>query len=132
MTATLLISILGALSAIIVSLIGARLANRNSIILQTRKLKEEHYMAYIEALHNIAADNESKEYLKSYVFARDKLLLIASEDVIRKMLLYEVEAVGKMSDLHDRYLTDLIKSIRLDLKLRNKDFPIVYLKKWKK
>ena len=129
MTTTLFISIIGALSAIIVSLIGARLANRNSIVLQIRKLKEEHYIAYIEALHNIASDNDSKEYLKNYVFSRDKLLLIASEDVIKKMLLYEVEAVGKQNDLHDNYLTELIKSIRKDLKLRDKDFPIVYMKK---
>jgi hypothetical protein len=45
------------------------------------------------------------------------------------MILYEEEAVGKQSDLHDDYLTELIKAIRCDLKLRNKDFPKVYLKK---
>jgi hypothetical protein len=131
MTTTLLISIIGAIVAIVVSLIGARLANRNSIILQTRKLKEEHYIAYIEALHNLAAENDSSECHKNYVLARDKLFLIASENVIKSMLLYEVEAVGKQNDLHDKYLTDLVKSIREDLKLSNKDFPIIYLKKWK-
>ncbi|HEY4787379.1 MAG TPA: hypothetical protein VIH57_15075 [Bacteroidales bacterium] len=124
----LYISILGAISAILVSMIGAWLANRNSIVLQTRKLKEEHYVAYIEALHNLAGDN-SKEATKKYVFARDKLFLIASEEVIRKMINYEEEAVGKPCDLHDEYLTELIKAIRSDLKLKNKDFPKIYLKK---
>ena len=124
----LYISILGAISAILVSIIGAWLANRNSIVLQTRKLKEEHYVAYIEALHNLAADN-SKEPLKNYVFARDKLFLIASEEVIRKMIIYEEEAVGKPNTLHDNYLTELIKAIRSDLKLKNKDFPKIHLKK---
>jgi hypothetical protein len=124
----LYISILGAISAILVSIIGAWLANRNSIVLQTRKLKEEHYVAYIEALHNLAADN-SKESTKKYVFARDKLFLIASEEVIREMISYEEKAVGKPNDLHDDYLTELIKAIRSDLKLKNKDFPKIYLKK---
>jgi hypothetical protein len=131
MTITLLISIIGAISAILVSLIAAKLATRNSIVLQTRKLKEDHYIAYMEALHNLAAENNNPESIKNYVFARDKLFLIANELVIKKMLLYEEEAVGKASDLHDKYLTELIKSIRGDLKLKDKDFPQIYLKKWK-
>ncbi len=128
MTTGILISILGAFSAIFVSVIGAWLANRNSMILQTRKLKENHYVAYIEALHNLAAEN-SKKATTNYVFARDKLFLIASENVIRKMLKYEEEAVGKPNNLHDKYLTELIKSIRSDLKLKDKNFPGIYLKK---
>lgn len=123
------ISVFGAMSAIIVSIIGAWLANRNSIILQTRRLKEHHYIAYIEALHNLAAFNSDKEAVKSYVFARDKLLLMANEVVIRKMLLYEEKAVGKQNTLHDEYLTNLIKEIRKDLKIKDYDFPDIYLKK---
>ena len=129
MTTTLFISILGAVSAIAVSFIGAWLANRNTITLQTRKLKEEHYVAYIEALHNLASENANKEHTKKYVFARDKLFLIASEDVIRKMILYEDEAVGKETVVHDKYLTELIKSIRKDLKIKDKNFPNIFLKK---
>ena len=79
----LYISIIGAIVAIIVSVLGAILANKNTIILQTRKLKEEHYIAYIEALHNYAAsDINDKDALKNYVYMRDKLLLIANEKVI--------------------------------------------------
>ncbi|EHP49327.1 hypothetical protein [Odoribacter laneus] len=125
----LYISIIGALVAVIVSILGAILANRNTIILQTRKLKEEHYIAYIEALHNLAANNTDKNTMKNYVFARDKLLLIAKENVIIKLLAYENEGVGKHSDLHDKYLTELLKAIRKDLKLTNKALPILYLKK---
>ena len=87
MTTEMYISILGAVTAITVSVIGAFLANRNSIVLLTRKLKEEHYVAYFEALHNLA-ENE-KDVIKNYVFTRDKLFLIASENVIRKMIKYE-------------------------------------------
>jgi hypothetical protein len=132
MTTTLLISIIGALTAVVVSLIGAKLANRNSVILQIRKLKEEHYISYIEALHDLAAENENQECMKNYVFARDKLFIIASEDIIKKMIEYETNGVGKPNDLHDKYLTNLIISIRKDLKLRSNDFPQVYFKRWKK
>ena len=129
MTIEIFISIIGAITAIAVSIVGAWLANRNSIILQTRKLKEEHYVAYIESLHNLATTDKNNEIIKSYVLNRDKLFLIASEEVIIKMLLYEEEAVGKTNALHDKYLTDLVKSIRKDLKLKDNNFPIIYLKK---
>lgn len=125
----LFISIIGATTAIFVSLIGAWLANKNSIKLQTRKLKEEHYVQYVEALHNMATENNNKQLIKNYVFARDKLFLIANENVIKKMLLYENEAVGKENNLHDNYLTELIKEIRIDLYIKDKSFPTIYLKK---
>ena len=98
------ISLIGATVAIIVSVIGAILANKNNITLQTRKLKEEHYIAYIEALHNLASNNDELT-VKEYTFQRDKLFLIASEDVIRKMIIYENEGINKTSDIHDKYLT---------------------------
>lgn len=129
MPTTILISILGAISAIIVSFIGAWTANRNNMVLQTRKLKENHYIAYIEALHNLTSNNQDKKALKDYVFARDKLFIIANEDVINKILLFEDKAVGKPNDLHDLYLTDIIKSIRKDLKILDKKFPKVGFKK---
>jgi hypothetical protein len=132
MTPAIAISLIGAVSAIFVSIVGAWLANRNSIVLQTRKLKEDHYIGYIEALHNNMSYDETNSNVKDYVFARDKLLLIASEEVIRKMIRYENEGIGKGIDLHDQYLTDLIKAIRFDLKIKDSNFPIVYMKSWNK
>lgn len=122
------ISLIGATVAIIVSVIGAILANKNNITLQTRKLKEEHYIAYIEALHNLASNNDELT-VKEYTFQRDKLFLIASEDVIRKMIIYENEGINKTSDIHDKYLTELLKAIRADLKLKNTNLPTIFFKK---
>ncbi|MBV7269014.1 hypothetical protein [Winogradskyella luteola] len=124
----LLISILGAITAITVSAIGALLANKNSLILQIRKLKEEHYTSFVESLHNHTA-NDNEESLTRFVLARDKMFLIASENVIKKMLDYEDNGVGKSLEAHNFYLTELIKSIRADLKLKDKNFPIISFKK---
>jgi hypothetical protein len=129
MTIEIYISIFGALTAIIVSIVGALLTKRNSIILQTRKLKESHYVAYIEALHSLASNNQSSQASKDYTFNRDKLFLVASEEVIAKMLDFENKAVGKESDLHDQYLTELVREIRKDLKIKDKNFPKISLKK---
>lgn len=121
------ISIIGALTAIIVSVIGAYLANRNSIVLQGRKLKEDHYISYIESLHNLATDNTDINFLKKYTFSRDKMFIVADEKVIKKMIEYEynIHDIQK----HDYYLTQLIKAIRKDLRIKDKDFPIIQLKK---
>ena len=121
------ISLLGALTAIIVSLIGAWFAIRNSIVLESRKLKEDHYVKYIEALHNLASDNNKVEYVKNYTFARDKMFIVAHENVVNKMLDYENNI--KSLEKHDLYLTELIKAIRKDLKITDKKFPLIYLKK---
>lgn len=125
----IIISIIGALSAIIVAAIGAFLANKNSNTLQIRKLKEEHYISYIEALHNLASDNNNPKTIKEYTYHRDKLLIIGSEKVIQCIIQYEELAVGKDRNLHDKYLTNIVKAIREDLKIKDKNFPPVYLKK---
>lgn len=132
MSTTILISIIGALTAVIVSIIGAWWANRNNLVLQTRKLKEDHYITYIEALHELIADNDGKDVVKKYVLARDKLFIIGSESVIRKLMSYE-EVFGKIPSIElEVYLTELIKSIRSDLKLIDKDFPKIYFKTYHK
>lgn len=125
----IIISILGAISAIIVAIIGAILSNKSSNMLQLRKLKEEHYISYIEALHNLAANNRNRDAISKYTYHRDKLLIVGSEEVVKSILLYENEAVGKENSLHDAYLTDIVKAIRNDLKIRDKAYPQIYLKK---
>lgn len=125
----IIISILGAISAVIVAVIGAILSNKNSNMLQLRKLKEEHYISYIESLHNLAANNSSRDAISKYTYHRDKLLIVGSEEVVRSILKYENEAVGKETNLHDEFLTDIVKAIRQDLKIKDKNYPQIYLKK---
>ncbi len=128
MTTELIISACGAVTAILVSILGAYLANRNSETFQIRKLKQEHYISFIESLHNNAANN-SKETLIDLTFRRDKMLLIAGERVIKKLLDYEDQGIKGSKDQHDRYLTELVKEIRKDLKIKDRDFPKIGFKK---
>ena len=44
---------------------------------------------------------------------RDKLFLMASEEVIKELLQFEHNGVGKSQEVHDKYLTNLIKVIIL-------------------
>ena len=125
----IIISVLGAISAVIVAVIGAILSNKNSNMLQLRKLKEEHYISYIESLHNLAANNSSRDAISKYTYHRDKLLIVGSEEVVKSILQYENEAVGKETDFHDEFLTNIVKAIRQDLKIEDKNFPQIYLKK---
>lgn len=128
MTNEILISLIASSSAILVSLVTAFFSYRNSVILKNKTLKEEHYIQYLEALHNNAAQN-STESLNKYVFARDKLFIIASEKVISNLLNYEQIVNSNISDKHDFYLTELIKAIREDLFLKNNKLPILSLRK---
>ena len=125
----IVISVLGAISAVIVAVIGAVLSNKNSNMLQLRKLKEEHYISYIESLHNLAANNSSQDAISKYTYHRDKLLIVGSEDVVKNILEYENKTVGKESSFHDKYLTNIVKAIRKDLKIKDKSYPHIYLKK---
>lgn len=70
--------------------------------------------------------------LKAYALHRDKMFIVASEEVVKALLLYEEAAVGKPSTDHDEYLTLLVIAIRKDLKIRDKSFPQIYLKASKK
>ena len=47
----------------------------------------------------------------------------------KKLLEFEDKGVGKTTDLHNKYLTELLKAIRKDLKLGYKSLPILCLKK---
>ena len=125
----IVISVMGALTAVIVAIIGALLSYRHTNKIEILKLKEEHYISYVQALHNLAANNNNKAYIKDYTYYRDKMLIVASENVIKALLSYEENAVGKANVMHDVYLTNLIKLMRKDLKIKDKAFPTIYLKK---
>lgn len=133
----LVISISGACAAIVVSILGALLSNKNSNAIQIRKLKEEHYISYIEALHNLASAQSRElnaetieDRMIKFAFFRDKLLIVGSEEVVKTILDYEEMVFEKQQPhLHDKCLSNIIRAIRNDLKIKDKNFPDVSFKK---
>lgn len=108
MSTEIIISIVGAIVAIIVSIIGAYYANRNSIILQTRKLKEHYYIDFVTALHNHISDNQNKSILSDFIRARDIMITIASADVVCKLIDLEEKGFKNPGEKHNIYLTELM------------------------
>ena len=125
----LTISIIGASVAVLVSLIGAWLTNYNMIRLQTRKLKEQYYLDFVAAVHDLCSDNKDRSLIANYVKARDILITVASVKVVRKIFDYEKFGVGVPSDIHDKYLTEMMKAIRKDLRVGNRKLPMIFFKK---
>lgn len=101
----LVIAIIGAIISISIAILGAILSLRSNIVLKNRTLKERYYTRYIDALHDLASKNTSLKNHTAYTKARDELLIIANEQVITALLLYEEKTVGKLCDRHDEYLT---------------------------
>lgn len=116
----LYISIIGALASIAVALFGAILAYKNSIKIELRKSKEDHYTSYIDALDALCQNNRGKQQTADYSTARNKLLLIANIETITCLLEFEEKAFGSESDLFNEYLTKLIRVIRKDLNIVDK------------
>jgi ABC-type bacteriocin/lantibiotic exporter with double-glycine peptidase domain len=126
---SLIIAVIGALSSIIISILGAVLSYRYNKLLQLKELKKSYYIDYIVSLHNFMTENNNREFIKKYTYNRDKLLIVGSEEVVRNILQYENECAGKKSILHDKYLTDIMKSIRKDLDIKDKSYPKIDFKK---
>ena len=91
----ILMSVLGAASAILLAIIGAVLSNKNSNKLQIRKLKEEYYISYIEALHSLAAKNNDREAVSKYTYHRDKLLIVAAKKLYTTYSSMKMRQLGK-------------------------------------
>ena len=122
----LFISLLGAVVAISVAILGAILTNRNNIRLQKSKLKEEHYIAYISALHSVATDGNNEDFKNEFTRSRDELMLIANVDVINKLLEYE-KSLNEGPAPQSKAYTNLIKAFRKDLELETNDLPLLGL-----
>lgn len=129
MSTELIISITGAASAILVAVIGSILTRRSSLAIQSQKLKEDYYLAYIEAIHLLSSNNTRPEYLDAYTASRNRLLVVASVETINAILLFEKEAMGVFNPQHNELLTNVLKAIRNGLNLSNKSYPTIELVK---
>ena len=92
------------------------------------KNSNENPIYYIEyANARISSILRGKEIPKDIKFST--IESDSAYTILNKLLEFEDKGVGKTTDLHNKYLTELLKAIRKDLKLGYKSLPILCLKK---
>lgn len=123
--------------SIVVAIISAALtyyfSKKKQILSDENRLKEKFYLEYINALsNNVLSDNldESKSRLSE---AHNNILLIGSADVVAQLRKF-TDYIGPSrgcafsQNEHDRLVTELIKSMRIDLyknKKVNEGYPLI-------
>ncbi|MCI8411207.1 MAG: hypothetical protein HFJ40_01920 [Clostridia bacterium] len=130
----LIIAIIGTISTILAIIFTNFFNRRNELIFKERKLKEDYYIKYIEAVSELAIKNSSEDAQYIFADAQNQLLLVASPNVVSKLML--LDNYIKPSNDNFTYegqniiLTELIKAMRYDLyqsKKVNRLFPIIHL-----
>ncbi len=130
----LYIALLGTITAVITITLTNFYAKRNQHKFEERKLKEEYYTSFIHAVSNSVVSTHHEQAGDELADAQNKLLLVGSSEVVRNLMIFhdycKPPALNFSSEMHDKLLTELIKSMRADLFSDNKaniNYPIVHL-----
>ncbi len=139
MTSTEWIQLLVPLISIIIAIVSAGLsyyfAKRLQINADERKLKEEYYQTYINAISKVAIDNYNKIAKDEFANAHNTLTLVGSSEVVDlAMKFHDYIKIGSSAnfviDRHDEMLTNLVKAMRSDLYSNSKvncNYPRIHL-----
>jgi hypothetical protein len=131
----LLIPFIALIAAIVSAGLTYSFTKKQQIASEERRLKETAYLDFIEALNHNVMDEDIEEARKALALARNKLLLIADAKVVCDLCKFtDYIAFDKAGDMqheeHNRLLTNLLKSMRIDLygkKKINDNYPMVAL-----
>lgn len=128
------LALLGVLSSVITIALTNYWAKKNQLKFEERKLKEQYYTTFIQALSYHVVSNHTGKSLDAVADAQNKLLLVGSPEVVKRLMLYhdyaKLPIPRRDEEKHDQLLTDLIKSMRDDLfksRNSNKNYPLVHL-----
>ena len=119
-----IIATIGIAGSIIAASLSYLFTKKHKLEVEERRLKEEFYIKYMEAL-NDAANGKGKSN-SSYLYAKayNNLLLVASDDVVKLLVEYygwttNGNGIDKSTDQwgkkHDEILTKLLNEMRRDL-----------------
>ena len=119
----LITALVSAVSALIVAGVGAGLTyvftKRREQEIEWRKLKLEHYRAYLTALSGVVSSRSTSENQISYADAVNTLQLVAPETVVAALYNYQdairFNNTAASVDSHNAALTDLLKMMRTDV-----------------
>ena len=133
----IIITSFGIVTAIITASSSYYFSKKNQIEADERRLKEKHYLEYIQAVSDMVVTTDKEKARTRLAEAQNQLLLIGSSYVVKSVLEFhdyvkpsnqEQREQGK--DKHDILLTEIMKAMRCDLyksKKINNGYPIIHL-----
>ena|SRR5712692_6630100 len=125
MNATIIISVISALTAIIVAAITYYTTKYREREAEWRKEKFSQYKQYFAALAETVGANVSEDARQRYAIAFNTVGLFASQDVLECLHFYQELTRLPFEEVpmeeHDKRLTQLVLAVRRDLGLKPTD-----------
>ena len=130
-----LVSIIGIVVVAVSTSLSYFFAKRKQLSADECRLKEKCYLDYIKALSDNVLIENCDDSLRQLSSAHNHILLIGNADVVRNLrhftkLIAIDNKKGFTQEEHDKSLTELIKSMRIDLykkKEINNGYPYISL-----
>lgn len=131
----LLVPVIGIVIAVLSAGLAYLFAKKKQILADESRLKEKYYLNYIEAVSNIVVSNNSEQARDQLADAQNQLLLTGSPKVVERLMTFHNFVKPSNSKefnalKHDELLTELLKSMRMDLykhKKVNEGYPVIHL-----
>jgi len=124
------ISVIGIIAAILTAAIAYYFTKKKQFLADESRLKEKAYLEFIDAISNNVLSDDIESSKSRISEAHNKILLIGSSDVVGKLRDFAKyigpDNVSTFSQSgHAQHITELIKSMRLDL-YKNKKVNVGY------
>jgi hypothetical protein len=129
----LIVPIIGMIVAAVSAAFTYYFSKKKQILSDESRLKEKFYLEYINALSNNVLSDDLDSSRSRLSEAHNNILLIGSADVVARLRVF-TDYIGPSNreifaqNEHDRLVTELIKSMRLDLyksKKVNDGYPLI-------
>ena len=117
MDSTIIVAIISAMTAVVVSVVTNYLAKKRESENDWRKQRLEHYKEFMTAMNGVLEGRSTTEGRQRFAYAANNIYLIGSPRVLQTLRGYLDES-GKRSEkqtAHDELLTELVFAIRDDL-----------------
>lgn len=141
---TIIVASVALIASVLTASLSYYFAKKHERLSNERRLKEEFYRQFIEALNDVVIDSSDDNSQVRLSKGFNSLLLIGSAEVIQRLMDFHDflrTDVAKKSPLprdskewlmkHDDVLNELIKAMRIDLmgakKYSGKNFPRIHL-----
>lgn len=123
MNTTIITALIATCTAIIVSIISNYLGRKNSLKFEERKLKQQYYIEYIQALSENMNNLDSNEATIRSNHAFNNLMIIANPKVIKALYEYHDLLINHLKynnidnylEKHTKALTKIVSAMREDL-----------------